>query len=28
VRSMFRAFPDEVLAHEHQQCRSAAVMAR
>jgi NADH:ubiquinone oxidoreductase subunit F (NADH-binding) len=29
VRSMLKAFPDEVLAHEHQQCRAAVgVMAR
>lgn len=28
VRSMLKAFPDEVLAHEHQQCRAAVgVMA-
>jgi NADH:ubiquinone oxidoreductase subunit F (NADH-binding) len=26
VRSMLRAFPDEVIAHEHQQCRAAAGM--
>ena len=29
VRSMLKAFPDEVLAHEHQQCRAVVgVMAR